>query len=109
MTASELTHLCDFCTGSTSPGRKDDAAKPRPSLLPLRALQEMLLVLEHGAVKYGDHNWRRVEGGRQRYLDAALRHALAYAGGERLDPESGRSHLAHAAVSLMFVLELEGT
>ena len=35
-----------------------------------------------------------------------MRHINAYQRGEAADLESGKSHLAHAVCSLMFVLEL---
>jgi hypothetical protein len=85
---------------------KDDASKPRPSLLPFRGLDAVLRVLEFGAHKYAPHAWRNVPNGHARYVDAALRHLHAYASGEANDPESGLPHLAHAACSVLFALEL---
>jgi hypothetical protein len=84
-------------------GLKLDAEKPRLSLIPGAALVEIALVLEYGARKYAVGNWRHVRPTR-RYLDAALRHLHAAADGEETDPESGLSHLAHAACSLAFLL-----
>lgn len=45
-----------------------------------------------------------------KYFDAAMRHLTAWISGERLDPESGRSHLAHAICCLLIMLwgELHG-
>lgn len=88
------------------PGRKDDAGKPRLELVPPKALLAVGAVLGYGAVRYGAENWRRVEHAESRYLGAALRHVLAHLDGERVDPDSGKPHLAHAACSLLFVLEL---
>jgi hypothetical protein len=88
-------------------GRKDDGAKPRYSLLPLEALEQVVQVLEHGADKYGEGNWRHVPDGRRRYLDAALRHVLAVVRGELTDNDSGRDHLAHAVCSLLFAMEMK--
>jgi hypothetical protein len=88
-------------------GAKHDTGKPRYSLLPWRGIDEVVAVLEHGARKYGEGNWRLVPEARQRYLDAALRHVRAVLGGEDLDADSGRQHLAHAVASLLFVLELD--
>lgn len=57
-----------------------------------------------GERKYAAHNWRNgLEY--SRVLDAVMRHIAAFNGGERLDPESGCSHLAHAACGLMFLIE----
>lgn len=86
-------------------GRKDDAEKLRWSLLPLDAVEEVVKVLEHGAQKYGEENWRKVDNAEERYWNAAMRHMVAYAK-ETNDPESGLNHLVHAAASLLFILEL---
>lgn len=87
--------------------RKHDQDKPRPSLLPFRALASVVAVLEFGARKYAPHAWRGVPDGRARYTDAALRHLFAHMQGESDDPESGLPHLAHAVCSLLFAMELD--
>lgn len=65
-------------------------------------------VMTFGKKKYAAHNWR---GGFawSRPIAAALRHLVAYMGGEDKDPESGFSHLAHAACCVCFLLEFEDT
>lgn len=85
---------------------KHDKGKARAGLVPSVPLMKVAEVLTFGANKYGDHNWR---GGFNwsRLYDAALRHILAHQNGEDVDPESGLSHLAHAACNLMFLLEFE--
>lgn len=88
----------------TQEGRKSDAGKPRLSLLPWRAVQQIVAVLEFGAAKYGADNWQRVPEARQRYFDATMRHLLAWWDGERLDAESGLPHLAHAGCCILFLL-----
>ena len=55
-------------------GRKDDHGKPRPDLLPPRALLGVSAVLAHGAEKYGVDNWQKVENARARYTAALFRH-----------------------------------
>jgi hypothetical protein len=87
-------------------GIKYDGGKPRMELLPFEALEAVARVMAFGAVKYGDHNWR---GGMAwlRLLGAALRHLGAWARGEKADPESGESHLAHAACCVLFLLTYE--
>lgn len=64
-------------------------------------------VLEHGARKYAPDNWRQVPEPRRRYFAAMLRHLAAWRLGEKVDPESGLSHLAHACCCGLFLLELE--
>lgn len=88
-------------------GMKLDGGKSRLELLPPAAIEAVGCVLGYGAKKYAPGNWKHVEDGQNRYLAASLRHVFAYLRGEELDSESGESHLAHAACSLLFVLELK--
>jgi hypothetical protein len=93
----------------TSVALKFDQGKPPMSLLPMEALVEVAKVLGFGATKYAPHNWRK--GFKwSRLADAALRHLTSYCAGERKDPETHLSHLAHASCMLMFLLthELNG-
>ncbi len=71
------------------------------------ALEETSKALQMGSEKYGVGNWLKVEDGNSRYLSALVRHITAYYQGEAVDKESGLSHLAHAAVNAMFILDLE--
>jgi hypothetical protein len=88
--------------------KKSDLGKSRLDLVPPRALELVGLVLAYGAKKYEPGNWARIpRAERWRYVAAPLRHVTAYMRGERLDPESGLPHLAHAACSLLFLLDLE--
>lgn len=89
---------------ATEQGRKADSGKPRLSLLPWRAVSQIVDVLEFGAAKYEPNNWKHVPNARQRYFDAAMRHLLAWWDGERLDTESGLPHLAHAGCCILFLL-----
>ena len=71
------------------------------------ALEETSKALQMGSEKYGVGNWLKVEDGNSRYLSALVRHLTAYYQGEKLDKESGLSHLAHAATNALFLLDLE--
>lgn len=82
--------------GVSTGGEKNDAGKPPMALLPFEALTEVAKVLGHGASRYTLHNWRRGIG-YHRLLDASLRRISAFTLGEGNDPETGLSHLAHAA------------
>lgn len=89
---------------ATEGGTKHDASKPPLSLIPVEALNSMADVLAYGAKKYGKGNYKA--GFKQsRLLDAALRHLTAYASKEDKDPESGLSHLGHAAASIAMLLQ----
>lgn len=80
--------------------------KTRWDLLPFGALEGVAAVLDHGATKYGAHNWKRGADW-SRYYAALCRHLFAWWGGEDCDPETGASHLAHAGCCLLFLLEYE--
>lgn len=86
-------------------GDKFDQDKPRYHLMPRLAEQEVVAVLTYGAMKYDEHNWRKVSPLNARYYSAARRHMQAFLNGERCDPESGLHHLAHAACCVLFMLE----
>lgn len=85
-------------------GVKHDLGKPRISLISRVFLIGIANVLTFGAKKYDADNWRLGMDWR-RAIDATLRHVLAWADGEDLDPETGLSHLYHAACELMFLAE----
>lgn len=87
---------------------KFDQDKLPLNLLSTEAMNQTAAVLKFGAQKYAEHNWR---GGFKwsRPLAAAMRHLTAFNDGEDKDPESGLSHLAHAACCIMFLLEFEKT
>ena len=91
----------------TTAGVKFDQDKPQWTLVPFKAFDEVVKVLTIGARKYAPDNWKKVPNARQRYIDAAFRHMSAYAGGEKLDAETGKNHLAHAACCLLFLLAFD--
>jgi hypothetical protein len=85
-------------------GVKYDGGKPEMRLLPFRALDEVSKVLTYGAKKYRPDNWKYVDNAVERYESAMLRHISAYMQGEESDPESGLSHLGHAACCILFLI-----
>ena len=84
-------------------GQKFDTNKPRMSLLPKGALNAVIRVLEFGATKYQENNWKHVPEAKTRYYDAMQRHIEAWWSGEQKDPETGEHHLAHAICCGMFL------
>lgn len=88
-------------------GRKFDGDKPDWSLLDLNILEDTVKVLTFGAKKYDRDNWQQVKNGDQRYYAALIRHLNAHRSGEKLDPESGLPHLAHAMCCLTFLSYLD--
>lgn len=95
----------EVSSAAVSLGIKHDSGKTQYHLMPVAALEQINRVLMHGAKKYGDGNWRNVENAQQRYYNAAMRHMQAWLDNEDMDPESGLPHLAHAACSLLFIIE----
>lgn len=75
------------------------------SLMPWDSLEEILKVLEFGKIKYSSWNWSKGEGFTYTSLFGCIsRHLFAWIRGEDNDPESGLSHIAHAACNLLFLL-----
>lgn len=70
------------------------------------ALIELGRVYGYGAQKYDPTNYRK---GYKWSLsaNALLRHFLAWLGGESIDPESGKHHLAHAAWHCLTLITFE--
>lgn len=85
---------------------KFDGGKPRMNLLPADALLAVAEVLTFGAQKYEADSWKQVEGGRERYEAALLRHWAAFKSGEDYDSETGLSHWAHIACNALFLVHL---
>jgi hypothetical protein len=92
----------------TGSALKFDDGKLPFHLLSTEAMNQTAAVLAFGAEKYAEHNWRKGFVW-SRPLSAAMRHIAAFNAGEDKDPESGLSHLAHAACCIMFLLEFEKT
>ena len=92
----------------TGTALKFDDGKLPLHLLSTEAMNQTAAVLAFGADKYAEHNWRKGFVW-SRPLAAAMRHITAFNAGEDKDPESGLSHLAHAACCIMFLLEFEKT
>lgn len=86
--------------------RKFDREKPRMELLSTAAMRRTAMVMTFGAKKYDADNWREGFAWRRLY-GAALRHIFSHMDGEDKDPESGLSHLDHAACCIMFLQEHE--
>ena len=87
-------------------GRKDDTEKLRFDLIAPEFLEELSKVITFGALKYDARNWEKgMSWGR--VFAALMRHLWAWWGGEAKDPETGFSHLAHAAANIMFLVAFE--
>jgi len=81
-------------------GLKADAGKRRWDLVPLPGVAAVADVMAFGARKYAEGDWEKgIE--EARLYAACQRHLYAMRSGEALDPESGLSHVAHAAANLL--------
>jgi hypothetical protein len=87
-------------------GTKFDGDKIRYDLIPPELLEQTAIVLTYGAHKYAPRNW---EAGMKwgRCFGALMRHLWAWWGGEARDPETGFSHLSHAACCIAFLIAYE--
>lgn len=75
-------------------------------------LKEVVEVLTYGDKKYpadDGANWKRLENPTRRLKDALLRHIIAYRSGEKTDPETGKSHLAHAITNALMLMYFDRT
>lgn len=82
-----------------------DSGKPPLACLPPEGMRAVARVQAYGHKKYGDFNNYRKGMEVSRQCSCAIRHIMAYMDGEDADPESGESHLAHAACRIMFLLQ----
>lgn len=87
-------------------GRKDDQGKAPYHLLAPEYLDAAAQVLAFGAAKYAPRNWEKGMDW-SRPFSALMRHMWAWWRGETKDPETGFSHLWHAACCIMFLVAYE--
>lgn len=84
---------------------KHDDQKTDWMILPYDALEEVAKVMEYGSKKYSRNNWKAGAGfSWTRVSNSLLRHIFSWIRGEDTDPETGYSHLAHAACNILFLL-----
>ncbi len=94
---------------SSNPKDKIGSKKVPLSLIPSSALVHLAMVMKNGADKYGAYNWREKKIQAMIYLDAALRHILAYIDGEDCASDSSMDHRAHAMACLAILLDADET
>lgn len=111
MTQLDEVRACKVATSDKvifEPGKapKFDSTKAPMHLIPVKPLKDVAEVLAFGADKYGAQSWREGEMiAWSRSYSAILRHLMAFHSGEDNDPETGKSHLAHAACCVLMLLE----
>lgn len=87
-------------------GVKYDTGKPRYDLLPPEGAEAVAAILEFGARKYAARNWEQGMDW-SRPFSACMRHLWKWWSGQKVDPDSGRSHLDHAACNIFFLIAYE--
>lgn len=82
---------------------KFDEGKPQPTLVHPEMITGLARIFEYGLTKYSRNSWMNftAEQAASCLPDSALRHLFAWLQGERIDQESGRHHLLHAAWNLL--------
>lgn len=94
-------------TPPTDPKKIYGEKKPPMQLIPSAIEEPMARVLEYGAKKYGEWNWRKNPVEIMTYIGAIRRHVAEILDGNLFDEESGQPHLAHIAASCAIVLDAE--
>lgn len=79
--------------------------KPPISLVPPAGIIHTSMAMSDGARKYGPYNWRENNVVSRIYVDAAMRHLLAWLDGEEAAEDSGVHHLGHAAACCFILLD----
>jgi hypothetical protein len=85
---------------------KHDQQKNRLELIPPELITATGEILTFGADKYGDRDWERGMAWGRVY-GALQRHLNAWWAGAACDPETGKTHLAHASCCIAFLLAYE--
>ena len=70
------------------------------------AIEAVSRIMEFGATKYEDGNWKIGGKPDREYLDSMMRHLRAWLEGEVYDQDSGCSHLGHAIWNLLALQQL---
>lgn len=94
---------------ATGPNPKDLFGSVKVSFTKVSAiaLAHCAFAMMDGARKYGPYNWRAKPVITSIYIDAAMRHMLAYFEGERLASDSNAHHLGHAMACNAILLDAE--
>lgn len=84
---------------------KNDSQKLRLELLEPEFIEGIGKIITFGAQKYEADNWKKASNPEniKRIKGSLLRHTFSYLKGEKVDPESGESHLYHIGCNLMFL------
>lgn len=90
----------------TEGAKKFDTGKLRYDLVPVGPIEDLVRVFTAGASKYGDRNWEQGLSDDRLYA-ALMRHIMEWRKGNRIDPEYGLPHMAHAMWNVMAIMYFE--
>lgn len=81
---------------------RHNEGKLKWSLVDFKSLEPMVEVLQFGAEKYGNDNWKK---GLEitSICDSLFRHFISFLQGEDFDKESGLKHTGHMMCNIMFL------
>lgn len=94
---------------TTNPKDVRGEAKVSITKLPSVALLHAARAMMDGAEKYGPYNWRDKRVRAHIYVDAALRHLLAWFEGEERASDSQVHHLGHVMACCAILLDAQAT
>lgn len=81
-----------------------DSGKPNWTLIDFKTIEPMVRVMEYGATKYQEGNWKLPPNDPKQPLQSAFRHLIALVSGEEIDEESGVSHAGHVMTNMMIYM-----
>lgn len=90
---------------STNPKDLLGIKKVPISLVPTAGVIHAAMAMKDGARKYGPYNWREHPVQAMVYIDATMRHLMAYIDGEDYADDSKAHHLGHAIACCAIMLD----
>ena len=84
-----------------------NAGKLKWSLIDFKSLEPMIEVLEFGAQKYSANNWKKGLLTSE-ICESMIRHLVEYMSGNKIDSESGKSHIGHILCNAMLLSHMDG-
>jgi len=97
---SHQRHGCPTCTTANPKDLIGVTKTPALSVVPAASLLYEAQAMRDGARKYGAYNWREHPVRASIYIDACVRHLMAWYDGEAVASDSGQPHLGHAKACL---------
>lgn len=86
-------------------GTKLDTGKPQMWLVPMESIRAIAILMTKALDKYPDKdNWKKIDNGEERYLNALLRHLCEIQEGIDIDEETGLPHAYAVGANALFYL-----